>query len=110
MVVFRPEDDLAVRFITFHVIMTSISLMVFGYGQIATRNFDVQHARDVASGIHCVLSVLLVSFSAAVVLTMRVRMKAAEQLSPLVVFVLWAVVVVVNTSFLILYYTIEQAE
>ena len=104
----RAEADVTTRVLTVHLIVSSISLMVFGYGQIATRNFDTQTARNVASGVNCGLSILLVSFSTVAALLLRAQSRTREMWSLAVVLVLWAVVVTVNVVFLVLYYTVEQ--
>lgn len=104
----RSDIDVTTRVLTVHLIVSSIALMVFGYGQIATRNFDVQTARNVAFGINCGLSIFLVSFSTVAALLLRVQARTREMWSLAVVLVLWAVVVIVNVVFLVLYYTVEQ--
>jgi len=107
---FRTEDDVAVRIISNHIILCSLSLLVYGYGQFAARSFTTETAKNIYVGVSSGISITLVTFS-AVVAWIYARSVAHTQVTALgyvVLAVLWSVVITVNVVFLVLYYTVER--
>jgi hypothetical protein len=107
---FRVEDDVAVRIISNHIILCSISLLVYGYGAFVSNGFTTETAKNVFIGVSGGISMLLVTFSAVIswIYARSVAHTRVTALGYAVLIVLWAVVIAVNTVFLVLYYTVEQ--